>query len=165
MEDVEIPGNSLAAKGFDKDKRAEGTVTVTQTSSRASLSHLVSEKLSNWGVESRGAVSCSPILIDPLNCIWALGQASNRSTSRTGQKGISLKSSLYGFPRVPPSWRACAPSFPSLTCTGSPTDEVLYCCRFASGTLGPTVFKLSLAESCLCIFFMNMIFSIYPSHL
>jgi hypothetical protein len=63
------------------------------------------------------------ILIDPLNCIRALGQASNRSMSRTGQKGISLKSSLYGFPRVPPSWRTCAPSFPSLTCTGGPTDQ------------------------------------------
>lgn len=115
MEDVENPGNSLAAKGFDEDKHAEGTVTVTQTSSRASLSQLVSEKLSNWGVESRGAVSCSPILFDPLNCIRALCQASNRSTSRTGQKGISLNYSLYGFPRVPPSWRALPlPFLPSL---------------------------------------------------
>ena len=61
---------------------------------------------------------------------------------------------------------ACvAPSFPSLTSIGGPTDEVWYCCRFASGTLGPIVFKLSLAESCLCIFFMNLIFSIYPSYL
>ena len=71
MEDVENPRSST--KGSDDGKQAEGTVTVTQTSSAANLSHLVSEKLASWGVESRGTVHARPRnLIDPLNPTRAL---------------------------------------------------------------------------------------------
>jgi hypothetical protein len=58
MEDVENPRSST--KGSDDGKQVEGTVTVTQTSSAANLSHLVSEKLASWGVESRGTVHARP---------------------------------------------------------------------------------------------------------
>lgn len=68
---------------------------------------------------------------------------------------VFLKYQLRGV-RVP---------FPALTCIGGPSDEVWYFCRFAAGTLGPTTFKLGLGEACLCIFFMNMIFAIYPAYL
>jgi len=37
--------------------------------------------------------------------------------------------------------------------------------RFASGTLGPVSFGLSLQESCLVILFFNLICSIPPAYL
>jgi len=57
---------------------------------------------------------------------------------------------------------------PSLTCIDERSVTrflgISFFRRFATGTLGPRTFGLSLSESCLAIFFMNMLFSIYPAY-
>jgi hypothetical protein len=84
---MEDPGNityiGSSPKGFGDDKHVldspeTGTHSPPAAAATATAtvhwSHLVSEKLSTWGVESRGAAhACPENLIDPLRPIWAFG--------------------------------------------------------------------------------------------
>ena len=53
----------------------------------------------------------------------------------------------------------------SLICACMSNPMIWYFPRFASGTLGPAMFGLSLRDSCLVILFLNLICAVPPAYL